>query len=143
MAYVAINVLTVAGADGGAVLESRFADRAGMVEQAPGFLSFDLLRPVEGTGDYLVMTRWRERADYEAWLSSRQFQQGHVGGSATPAATGATSGAGAPSRPGSPGGPDGSGQERPGGGPAAVGSQIWGFEVVQSVLGAAAEGSGS
>lgn len=108
MTYVAINVLSVADPGAGAVLESRFAGRAGMVENSPGFVSFELLRPVEGTGDYMVLTRWRERSDYEAWLASRSFQQGHAGGGAA------------------------EGRGPAAGGPAATGSQIWGFEVVQS-----------
>lgn len=101
--FVAINVLTVPpGA--GATLEQRFAGRAGMVESAPGFESFELLRPVEGTDDYLVVTHWRSQEDYQAWLESRSFAAGH-------------------------GGNGGDGAQRPS--PAASGSQIWTFEVVQ------------
>ncbi len=66
MTYVAINVLTVPEA-GGAVLEERFAARRQSVDQAPGFLSFELLRPLSGTQDYLVVTRVREQPDVEAW----------------------------------------------------------------------------
>ena len=53
MSYVAINVLTVPeGA--GPTLEERFAARQGAVDSAEGFEHFELLRPVAGTGDYLV-----------------------------------------------------------------------------------------
>ncbi|MCW2725065.1 MAG: Antibiotic biosynthesis monooxygenase, partial [Frankiales bacterium] len=56
VSYVAINVLTVPeGA--GETLEQRFAARQGAVDSAPGFEHFELLRPVEGTEDYLVYTR--------------------------------------------------------------------------------------
>jgi heme-degrading monooxygenase HmoA len=100
MAYVVMNVLTVPGGRG-EVLEQRFANRAGMVENAPGFEHFELLRPVEGTDQYLVYTRWSTKDDFEAWQSSRAFEAGHQGAS------------------------------RPtGDGPAATGSSIWGFEVV-------------
>ena len=103
MAYVAINVLTVP--DGrGEVLEQRFGARAGSVERAAGFERFELLRPVAGTSDYLVYTRWRSREDFEAWTASQSFERGH---------------AAAGDRP--------EGQE-----PAATGSTIWAFDLVQS-----------
>ena len=75
MSYVVINALTVPGGNG-EVLEQRFAGRAGLVEQAEGFEEFQLLRPVEGTDRYLVYTRWRTAADFEAWQNSRDFGKG-------------------------------------------------------------------
>lgn len=101
MSFVAINVLTVPPGSGD-TLEQRFAARAGSVDTSPGFERFELLRPVEGTDDYLVYTRWRSRADFDAWTASQEFARGHAGGSNRP--TG----------------------ERP----AATGSTIWTFEVV-------------
>ena len=100
MAYVVMNVLTVPGGRGD-VLEQRFAGRAGMVEKAPGFEHFELLRPVEGTDQYLVYTRGASRADFEAWQASRAFEAGHKGAS-----------------------------RATGDGPAATDSSIWAFEVV-------------
>lgn len=103
MTFVAINVLSVP--DGrGEVLEQRFAGRAGSVERAPGFQRFELLRPVEGTDDYLVYTRWDSRADFEAWTASQSFARGHADASGRP----------------------------PGDGPAATGSVIWSFDVAQA-----------
>lgn len=99
MSYVAINVLSVpAGA--GATLEERFAARQGAVESAPGFEHFELLRPVEGTSDYLVYTRWRSVEDFAAWRAGQGA--GHAG------------------------------QRPEGERPAAAGSTLWAFEVVQS-----------
>jgi heme oxygenase (mycobilin-producing) len=103
MTFVAINVLTVPEGRG-EVLEQRFASRAGSVEKAPGFERFELLRPVEGTETYLVYTRWTTRADFEAWSASQAFDAGHAQASGRPA----------------------------GAGPAATGSTIWSFEVVQA-----------
>ena len=83
MSYVAINVLTVP--DGaGAVLEERFAARQGSVDSAPGFEHFELLRPLEGTQDYLVYTRWTTEADFTAWRTSQSFGQGHAQASGRP-----------------------------------------------------------
>lgn len=88
MSHVVINVLSVPEGRG-ETLEQRFAGRAGLVEQAEGFEHFELLRPVAGTQDYLVYTRWRTRADFEAWQSSQAFGRGHGGGDG-PAATGSS-----------------------------------------------------
>jgi heme-degrading monooxygenase HmoA len=103
MSYVAINILTVPEGRG-EVLEQRFAGRAGAVDTAAGFEHFELLRPVEGTQDYLVYTRWRSKADFEAWTASQSFERGHAQ---------ARRDDGPPA-------------------PAATGSQVWGFEVVRS-----------
>ena len=88
MSYVVVNVLTVP-ADQADTLEQRFAARAGAVDQAPGFEHFELLRPVSGTEDYLVYTRWDSVESYRTWLESRDFTAGH-GGGRQPAATGST-----------------------------------------------------
>lgn len=119
MSVVKINVLTVPAAMR-ETIEQRFAGRAGMVESADGFEWFELLRPVDGTDNYLVYTRWRSEADFEAWQSSQAFSAGHARAAA----------AGADTPPGHPGGPGGTGA--PGGGPAASGAQLWSFEVLQS-----------
>lgn len=102
MSYVAINVLTVP-ASAGATLEQRFAARQGAVDAAPGFERFELLRPLEGTDSYLVYTRWRSEDDFRAWRESQSFGEGHAQAAGRPAG------------------------ERP----AATGSTIWAFEVVQ------------
>ncbi len=94
MTYVAMNVLTVPEG-GGAVLEERFAARRQSVDQAPGFLSFELLRPLAGTDDYLVVTRWQDQTAFDAWTASQSFRAGHAqasdrGEGERPAATGST-----------------------------------------------------
>jgi heme-degrading monooxygenase HmoA len=108
VSYVAINVLTVSP-DAGSKLEERFAARRGAVDRAPGFEHFELLRPVEGTSDYLVYTRWRSEQDFRAWRASQAFGEGHAQAGGGPAQ----------------------------GPPAATGSTIWAFEVAQQSSGAA------
>ncbi|MFI6298107.1 antibiotic biosynthesis monooxygenase family protein [Nonomuraea sp. NPDC050790] len=106
MAVVKINALTVP-AEMREDLEKRFANRAGMVDSADGFEWFELLRPLEGTDQYLVYTRWRSEEDYLAWQRGPAFQRGHA-----QAAEAAKS--------------QGHGHA------AATGSQVWTFEVIQS-----------
>ncbi|SDK01215.1 Heme-degrading monooxygenase HmoA [Streptomyces indicus] len=103
MSIVKINALTVP-AEQRETLEKRFASRAGAVESSDGFEWFELLKPLEGTDQYLVYTRWRSEADFQAWMEG-PMKAAHQGGGAA------------------------EGGERPK--PAATGSQVWTFEVVQ------------
>lgn len=86
MSIVKINVLTVPD-EMREKLEERFAARAGIVESSDGFEWFELLRPVEGTDQYLVYTRWRSEEDFQNWMSTAGA--GHGGGD-RPAATGSS-----------------------------------------------------
>ncbi|HWJ83035.1 MAG TPA: antibiotic biosynthesis monooxygenase [Nocardioides sp.] len=66
MSVVKINAIHVPeGA--GPQLEQRFAARAGAVEGSPGFLGFQLLRPVKGDDRYFVVTHWADEASFDAW----------------------------------------------------------------------------
>lgn len=104
MSVVRINALQVPE-EARAGFEQRFGARAGMVESAEGFEHFELLRPDDGGGRYLVYTRWRSNEDYVRWTESQAFGAGHRQAEA--------------SRP-------------HGSGPAAAASELWSFEVLQS-----------
>ncbi|MGW0823526.1 antibiotic biosynthesis monooxygenase family protein [Streptomyces sp. NPDC002845] len=90
MSIVKVNVLTVP-AEQREVLEKRFASRAGVVESSDGFEWFELLRPVDGTDNYLVYTRWRDEESFQAWMAG-PMKEAHQGGGdrPKPAASGAT-----------------------------------------------------
>jgi heme-degrading monooxygenase HmoA len=101
MEVVKINAIEVEPGRGPA-LEERFANRASEVETMPGFLGFELLRPVSGETRYFVYTRWESEEHYRAWVEGPAFTRGHA-----QAAAGA-------------------------GGPVASHSSLLSFEVVQS-----------
>jgi heme-degrading monooxygenase HmoA len=88
MAVVKINAIKVPeGA--GPELEQRFAARASAVKDSPGFLGFELLRPVAGDDRYFVYTRWETEEAFQAWRAGpSQAQHGQHGG-AKPVSTGA------------------------------------------------------
>jgi heme-degrading monooxygenase HmoA len=88
MAVVKINAIDVPEG-GGPELERRFAARQGAVENAPGFLGFELLRPVAGETRYFVYTRWENEEAYQAW-SAGSGRQAHAGERSRPVATGAS-----------------------------------------------------
>lgn len=79
---VVVNRIPVAEGHESA-FEELFARRAGMVEKAPGFVRFELLRPTRGDY-YQVVTHWTDEEAYIAWTSSDAFRQGH--GQTRPAA---------------------------------------------------------
>ena len=58
--------------------EQRFRDRAGLVDQMPGFLSNYVLRPTQPGEPYVVLTLWESREAFEAWTQSDAFKQGHA-----------------------------------------------------------------
>ncbi|HZZ49105.1 MAG TPA: antibiotic biosynthesis monooxygenase [Pseudonocardia sp.] len=92
MAVVKINAISVPeGA--GPELERRFAHRLHAVDGQPGFISFELLRPVSGDERYFVLTHWEDEASFQAWRDGPAVEA-HAGernpGGQKPVATGAT-----------------------------------------------------
>lgn len=86
MSVIKINAITVPG-DAGEEVARRFAERTGAVDGAEGFEGFELLRPNDGRETWLVVTRWRDDAAFEAWKASPAFAHGHreaLGGDAPP-----------------------------------------------------------
>lgn len=59
--------------------ETRIANRPRLVEQQPGFIRVQLLRPDRPDLPYIVLTMWETRADFEAWVNSPDFTAGHAG----------------------------------------------------------------
>jgi heme-degrading monooxygenase HmoA len=100
MTVIKINAITVAP-ESGDELARRFAARAGAVDGQDGFEGFELLKPTDASDRWLVVTRWRDEASFEAWVSSPAFAHGHAGAS----------------RP------------TPHGDPVSVSGELWSFEV--------------
>jgi heme-degrading monooxygenase HmoA len=59
-------------------LEQRFRERAGLVDQMPGFISNQVLRPVNEGEPYVVFTLWNSRHDFLNWVRSDAFVMGHA-----------------------------------------------------------------
>ena len=97
---IKINVITVPK-EAGDELAKRFAARAGAVDGQDGFEGFELLKPTDEREQWLVVTRWRDEAAFDAWVASSAFAHGHAGAD-KPAAHG---------------------------GPVSTGSELWSYEV--------------
>jgi heme-degrading monooxygenase HmoA len=76
MSVIKINAITVDPSSGDE-LAHRFAARAGAVDDRDGFEGFELLKPTDDRTTWLVVTRWRDEAAFEAWVSSPAFADGH------------------------------------------------------------------
>jgi heme-degrading monooxygenase HmoA len=50
----------------------RFAESRGHVRGFPGFVSMEVLKSSEGD-EVLVITRWENRASFDAWVRSEEF----------------------------------------------------------------------
>ena len=109
MTVIKINAITVA-ADSGDELAKRFAARAGAVDDQDGFEGFELLKPTDDRTTWLVVTRWRDDAAFQAWVSSPAFGAGHQ-----------SEGASAGGHPHGEGG-----AERK---PVGVSSELWSYEI--------------
>jgi heme oxygenase (mycobilin-producing) len=109
---IKINAITVPEGSGDE-LARRFAARAGAVDDQEGFEGFELLKPTDDRTTWLVITRWRDEAAFEAWVSSPAFAHGHrsAGAQESSAASGETN--------------DG----RRSAGPVGTHSELWSYEV--------------
>jgi heme-degrading monooxygenase HmoA len=87
MSVVKINAISVPP-PAHAELERRFAARAHTVDGSPGFLGFQLLRPVRGEDRYFVVTHWADEESFAAWRDG-DAREAHAGERAQPVAAGA------------------------------------------------------
>ncbi len=59
-----------------AEFEKRFEGRARLVENMPGFIRLEILRPIKSEY-YVVLTHWQDEASFRAWSDSAEFQEAH------------------------------------------------------------------
>lgn len=64
--------------------ERAFRDRAGLVDQVPGFVRNQVLRPMSEGDPYVVLTTWRSHEAFLAWTKSESFRKAHANAEATP-----------------------------------------------------------
>jgi len=57
--------------------EERFRQRAGQVEQQPGFVRMEILKPVR-SDYYVVKTYWQSIEAFENWTESEDFKAAHA-----------------------------------------------------------------
>lgn len=60
-----------------AALERAFANRSRLVDTHAGFVGLELLRDIRENGRYVLLTRWRTRADFSAYMKSGDHARAH------------------------------------------------------------------
>lgn len=58
--------------------EKVFRERAGLVDGMPGFVSNQVLRPVNEGDPYVILTTWESRESFMDWVRSDAFVKGHA-----------------------------------------------------------------
>ena len=117
MTVIKINAITVPE-NSGDELARRFGARAGAVDDQDGFEGFELLKPTDDRTTWLVVTRWRDEAAFDAWVTSPAFAHGHR--SAAGSKTSGTSGEGAEG---------GAAEGHHSAGPVGIHSELWSYEI--------------
>jgi len=77
MSVVKINAITVPREDFDEFAR-RYRTPAEEMPDAEGFEGFELLQPDDKRDVFLVLTRWRSEADFNAWTKSPDFSARHA-----------------------------------------------------------------
>lgn len=74
--YAVFNNIPVTE-EGRSLFESRFENRAGMVEKEPGFAAIRVLRPAN-SDTYIILTLWEDEGSFSDWQQSQAYGQAHA-----------------------------------------------------------------
>ena len=76
MSYVVANRVFVKQAYAGE-FEQRFRDRSGQINQQPGFVRMEVLKPQSEKTPYVVLTHWESEQAFHCWVGSEDFKRAH------------------------------------------------------------------
>ena len=76
MSYVVANRVFVKQ-DFSQEFEQRFKSRAGQINQQPGFVLMEVLKPRSEGTPYVVLTHWESEHAFENWVGSEDFKKAH------------------------------------------------------------------
>ena len=57
--------------------EQRFKNRAGQINQQPGFVLMEVLKPKSEKTPYVVLTHWQSEQAFQSWVGSDDFKLAH------------------------------------------------------------------
>lgn len=75
--FVFISYLTVPEADHEG-LERHFRERSRLVDDFPGFLYLQLLRPQSGAATHAFLTAWDSRESFRRYMNSEEHAHSHA-----------------------------------------------------------------
>ncbi|WP_026692669.1 antibiotic biosynthesis monooxygenase family protein [Peribacillus kribbensis] len=74
--FVVMNNIPVTD-EGRPIFEYRFKNRAGLIENEPGFIAIRVLRPTN-SDTYVILTQWEGESSFSNWQNSQSFAQAHA-----------------------------------------------------------------
>jgi heme oxygenase (mycobilin-producing) len=74
--FVFVSHLTVPEEDH-QILERHFRDRSRLVDDFPGFLYLQLLKPQGGEATHTFVTAWKDRESFRAYMTSKEHAESH------------------------------------------------------------------
>jgi heme-degrading monooxygenase HmoA len=77
--FVAINYITCSDSYRER-FEMLFASRAKAIDRMPGFINMQVLKPIDGNSDYLIISHWDSEDQFKTWTKSDAFIEGHKRG---------------------------------------------------------------
>jgi heme-degrading monooxygenase HmoA len=57
--------------------EQRFQNRAGQINQQPGFVLMEVLKPQSDNTPYVVLTHWEDEQAFQNWVGGEDFKIAH------------------------------------------------------------------
>ncbi|MBM7694034.1 heme-degrading monooxygenase HmoA [Peribacillus deserti] len=81
--FVVMNNIPVTD-EGRPIFEYRFKNRAGLIENEPGFIAIRVLRPLN-SNTYVILTVWNKPEDFANWQNSQSFSKAHAKKEGAPA----------------------------------------------------------
>jgi heme-degrading monooxygenase HmoA len=57
--------------------EQRFNNRVGQIDQQPGFVLMEVLKPRSDDTPYVVLTHWQDEQAFQNWVGSDDFKLAH------------------------------------------------------------------
>ncbi len=76
MSYVVANRVFVKQSYAGE-FEQRFRNRSGQINQQPGFVRMEVLKPQSEKTPYVVLTHWENEQAFRNWVGSEDFKRAH------------------------------------------------------------------
>ena len=60
--------------------EELFGSRAKAIDRMPGFHNMEVLKPMDGSNIYLIVSHWDSEEAFKGWTKSPEFLEGHKRG---------------------------------------------------------------
>jgi heme oxygenase (mycobilin-producing) len=74
--FIALSQFTVRNEMEDAVCEA-FLNRPHLVENAPGFIRMEVMRPQQSPAEFWLVTWWLDELSYKAWHHSHEYHDSH------------------------------------------------------------------